>query len=113
MAELTAMTHTSIDSSKILNIPTAEFNNSSQLYDSLPVPTPNTQETDTNSSHSLTAAKAHNLQSNIFKMQRNKSKFIHILFITMADCFGIRTMFLFISLPFFLSFLYSTQKVVC
>lgn len=98
MAELTAMTLTSIDSSKVLNIPTAEFINSTHLYGSLPVPTPNTQETDKNSSHSSTASKAHNLQSNMFKMQRNKSKFIHIIFITMADCYEIQTMFLSFSL---------------
>lgn len=73
MAQLPEMTQTSNSSSKIPNIPAAE--QQMQLYGSPTLPTPNIQEGNTNSNNeSIPAAKTPSLQSNMFKMQRNKSK---------------------------------------
>lgn len=72
MAELPEMTQTS---NKIPNIPAVEPIQPMQSYGSPTLPTPNIQDGNLNSnSDQILTAKIPSLQSNMFKMQRNKSK---------------------------------------
>lgn len=72
MAELPEMTQTS---NKIPNIPAVEPMQPMQSYGSPTLPTPNIQDGNLNSnSDQILIAKIPSLQSNMFKMQRNKSK---------------------------------------
>lgn len=70
MAELPEMTQSS---NKIPNIPATE--QQMQSYGIPTLPTPNIQDSNMNSNNDpIPAAKIPSLQSNMFKMQRNKSK---------------------------------------
>lgn len=75
MAELPAMTQPPNDANKIPNIPAAESMHPMQSYGSPTLPSPNMQDSNMNiNADPLAAAKVPSLQSNMFKMQRNKSK---------------------------------------
>lgn len=77
VTELSAMAHIPNDSSKISNIPAAELMNPMQSFGNQPVLSSDTQDsyTNSNSSNDPTAAtRQPSLQSNMFKMQRNKSE---------------------------------------
>lgn len=72
MSEIPAMAHEPSDAIKTQHIPAAEPMNTMLSYQ--PVPTPNPIEANASSPDPTTAAKTPSLQSNMFKMQRNKSK---------------------------------------
>lgn len=73
MSELPGMAQMPIDSNKIPNIPTAQPVNQMPAYGSPMMPAMNPQDTGSNNDP-MAANKAPSLQSNMFKMQRNKSE---------------------------------------
>lgn len=76
MADLPAMTPMSNDPNTHRSIPTVDQMNLMPSYGqpSMPMPTPSPHDPNSNNDVAA-AAKVPNLQSNMFKMQRNKSNF--------------------------------------
>lgn len=70
------MAHEPPDIMKTQHIPVAEPN---AMLSYQPAPTPNPIEATASSPDPTATAKTPSLQSNMFKMQRNKSKFYRIL----------------------------------